>query len=119
MTDLAEETLTRSTGNVFADLDLADPAELAIKSTLLGALQGVIDRHAEPEAGAIHLDLQDDETQAIANGDPDAWTIDGLVSLLDRLGLRVAVRVLDGTGTPRLEREIVPVAATADPTPGR
>ncbi len=119
MTDIAEEHLIRSTGNVFADLDLGDPAELAIKSTLLGALQGVIDRHAASEAGAIRFDLQDNEVQAIADGDPGTWTIDGLVSLLDRLGMRVAVRVLDETGTPRLEREIVPAAAFAGPTPNR
>lgn len=119
MTDIAEEHLIRSTGNVFADLDLGDPGELAIKSILLGALQGVIDGPAPAEAGAIRCDLQDDEVQAIADGDPGTWTIDGLVSLLDQLGLRVAVRVLDETGTPRLEREIVPAAASAGPTPSR
>jgi predicted XRE-type DNA-binding protein len=119
MTDIAEEHLIRSTGNVFADLDLGDPRELAIKSILLSALQGVIDGPAPAEAGTIRRGLQDDEVQAIADGDPGAWTIDGLVSLLDRLGLRVAVRVVDETGTPRLEREIVPAATFAGPTPGR
>jgi len=119
MTDIAEETLTRSTGNVFADLDLPDPAVLAIKSTLLGALQGAIDG---PDAAAIlanRVELHKDEAQAIAGGEAERWTVDGLVGLLDRLGLRVAVRVLDATGTLVLEREIVPAPPTADRAPGR
>jgi len=117
MTHIAEETVIRSPGNVFADLDLADPADLAIKSAPLSAIQGVIDGHAGSEFEGLGVDLQDDEAQAITDGDPDAWTIDGLATLLDRLGLRVAVRVVDETRTPRLEREIVPARANAEPTP--
>jgi len=41
------------------------------------------------------------------------------VTLLDRLGLRVAFRVVDETRTPRLEREIVPARANTEPTPNR
>jgi hypothetical protein len=117
MTDIAEETLIRSTGNVFADLDLAAPAELAVKSTLLGVLQGAVNGPDTAARLALRRQLEDDEVQAISGGDPETWTVDRLVELLDRMGLRVTVSVSDANGAPLIEREIVAAAATADTPP--
>jgi hypothetical protein len=117
MTDIAEETLIRSTGNVFADLDLAAPAELAVASTLLGALQGAFSGPDTAARLALRRQLEDAEVQAISGGDPGAWTVDRLVELLDRIGLRVTVRVSDANGAQLIEREIVAAAATADTPP--
>jgi len=108
MSDIAEEVLIRSSGNVFADLDLPHPSELAIKSTLLSAIQDAFAR--EPRAPA-HLSLSADDETAVARGDHDRWTIDDLIALLASLGMEVTVRVLDATGSPVRERAIAAPSA--------
>jgi len=103
MTDIAEAVLTRSSGNVFADLGLPNPSELAIKSTLLSAIHDTIAR--EPDAAA-HLSLSADDESAVAEGNHERWTIDGLIALLASLGMEVTVGVLDAAGNPVRQRAI-------------
>lgn len=111
MSDIAEEVLTRSSGNVFADLGLPHPGELAIKSTLLSAIHEAL--AGDPGATA-HLSLSADDEYAVARGDHERWTIDALVGILTSLGMDVTVQVLDATGSPVLERPSGTPSARSD-----
>ncbi len=84
----------RGTGNVFADLGLANSDVEQAKALLAAEIIQVLDeeglsvRAAEERTGVAYTDFS-----RIRNADLDRFTIDRLMKILNRLDRRVDVRV--------------------------
>lgn len=88
--------LTRSSGNVFADLGFGDEeaAHLRIRSALMAALRDVIRARGLTQArAATLLGVTQPRVSDLVRGRIDRFSIDGLVEMLARAGLRVELRV--------------------------
>ncbi len=97
-----ELEITRGSGNVFADLGLANSDVEQTKALLAAEIIGILDgeglsvRAAEKRSGVSYTDFS-----RIRNVDLDRFTIDRLMKVLNRLGrhvdmtVRVEKRVLE------------------------
>ena len=86
--------MTRSTGNVFRDLGFpSDEAEhLRIRSDLLVQLQKVIRSQGLKQAEAAKLlDVTQPRVSDLMRGRLDLFSVDTLIDMLARLGIRVRV----------------------------
>jgi predicted XRE-type DNA-binding protein len=86
--------MTRSTGNVFRDLGFPpDEAEhLRIRSDLLIQLQKAIRSHGLKQAEAAKLlDVTQPRVSDLMRGRLDLFSVDTLIDMLARLGIRVRV----------------------------
>jgi predicted XRE-type DNA-binding protein len=94
-----KRTITRSGGNVFADLGFgAEEAEhLRIRSALMGTIRRVIqDRGLTQARAAVLLGVTQPRVSDLMRGKIDLFSIDTLVEMLARAGLRIEVRVAEG-----------------------
>ena len=86
--------LVRGSGNVFRDLGHANPDVEQLKAILAAEIikmlnrQGLSVRGAHARTGIAAADFS-----RIRNADLDRFTLDRLVSIINRLGARVVVRV--------------------------
>ena len=86
--------LTRSTGNVFRDLGFsADEAEhLRIRSELLLHLQKAIKSKGLKQAEAAKLlEVTQPRVSDVMRGRVDLFSVDTLIDMLARLGIRIRV----------------------------
>jgi predicted XRE-type DNA-binding protein len=86
--------MTRSTGNVFRDIGFPpDEAEhLRIRSDLLVQLQKAIRSQALKQAEAAKLlDVTQPRVSDLMRGRLDLFSVDTLIDMLARLGIRVRV----------------------------
>lgn len=87
--------MIRSSGNVFADLGFEpDEAEhLRIRSTLMATVRQVIEDRGmtQPEA-AVLFEVNQPRISDLIRGKINLFSIDSLVDMLARAGLRVEVR---------------------------
>ncbi len=86
--------MTRSTGNVFRDLGFPpDEAEhLRIRSDLLIQLQKAIKSQGLKQAAAAKLlDVTQPRVSDLMRGRLDLFSVDTLIDMLARLGIRVRV----------------------------
>ena len=86
--------MTRSTGNVFRDLGFSpDEAEhLRIRSDLLLQLQKAIKSKGLKQAEAAKLlDVTQPRVSDLVRGRVDLFSVDTLIDMLARLGIRVRV----------------------------
>ena len=84
--------MTRSTGNVFRDLGFSsDEAEhLRIRSDLLLQLQKVIESKGLKQAEAAKLlEVTQPRVSDLMRGRVDLFSVDTLIDMLARLGIRV------------------------------
>ena len=87
--------ITRSSGNVFADLGFEpDEAEhLRIRSTLMATVRQVIeDRGMTQSEAAALFEVNQPRISDLMRGKINLFSIDTLVDMLARAGLRVEVR---------------------------
>jgi len=100
----------RSSGNVFADLDLPNPVELHIKSQLMIIINREIERRSLTQTEAAEVvALSQPDISRIASGHLSAFSIDRLLSVLGRLGIDVEIstrRSRNGVGAV-IVRELV------------
>lgn len=85
----------KSSGNVFADLGFeAEEAEhLRIRSALMATLREVIERRKLTQAEAAELfEVSQPRISDLVRGKINLFSIDALVGMLARAGLRVDVR---------------------------
>lgn len=99
-----ELELVRGTGNVFRDFGVPDADVLQAKALMAAQIIGILDdealstRKAQALTGIDHADFA-----RIRNAKLDRFTIDRLMTILNRLGRRVEVKVSVRTA-PAAER---------------
>jgi predicted XRE-type DNA-binding protein len=82
--------VTASSGNVFADLGIADPEEELLKTKLVRELRGIIKRRKLTQTkAAVVLGLKQPDVSALVTGRVGKFSIDRLVRCLDRLDYKV------------------------------
>src|SRR5712671_6280871 len=83
-----------SSGNMFADLGLANPEEELLKAKLVREIRGIIKRRklTQTKAAAV-LGLKQPDVSALVTGRVGKFSIDRLVRCLDRLDYKVDVVV--------------------------
>ena len=89
------DPVTRSTGNVFADLGFDDEeaALLSVKSTLLSGLAEHVRTFGNQHEAAEALGIAQPRVSEIVNGRLSKFSTDLLVKLCHRAGLRVTAEV--------------------------
>jgi predicted XRE-type DNA-binding protein len=81
-----------SSGNVFADLGLANPEEELLKAKLIREIRGIIKhRKLTQTKAATVLGLKQPDVSALVTGRVGKFSIDRLVRCLDRLDYKVDV----------------------------
>ena len=87
--------VTPSSGNVFADLGLANADELLIKAELVRQISNLIDARdlTQIEAAKI-LGIDQPKVSALLNGRLSGFSTDRLFRFLNSLGSDVEIRVL-------------------------
>lgn len=85
--------LVRGSGNVFRDLGHANPDVEQLKAILAAEIIKMLDRQGLSVRGAhARAGIAAADFSRIRNADLDRFTLDRLVSIINRLGARVDVR---------------------------
>jgi predicted XRE-type DNA-binding protein len=109
----AKETITRSSGNVFADLELPNPEELQLKARLTHLIIDIIEgRNLTPQQAAKALGIKRAEVSKLTQGGFDDFSGGQLLYFLSRLEHRVVITVYEN-GKPLPRSEIVIAARPA------
>jgi predicted XRE-type DNA-binding protein len=88
--------ITKSSGNVFADLGLPpdEVAVLTLRAELMVALRKLIDANGWTQAQAAeHLGVTQSRVSDLVRGRHDMFSLDMLVTLAARAGRKVLLRV--------------------------
>ena len=89
-----DDTITRGTGNVFADLGYADAGERQTKLQLVHAINGVITRrHLTQAAAAERLGVGQPKVSALANYKLEGFSVERLMTFLTALDQDVEIVV--------------------------
>ncbi len=88
-----DETITRGTGNVFADLGYADADERQTKLRLAHVLNGVIARRLTQAAAAAKLSVNQPKMSALANYKLDGVSVERLMTFLTALDQDVEITI--------------------------
>jgi predicted XRE-type DNA-binding protein len=89
----------RSTGNVFADLDLPDAAELQLKTSLIVEIRRAIKRQGLTQAQAARrTGLPQPRLSALLNGQFDSISDKKLMECLAALGYDIEIRARPSVG---------------------
>lgn len=92
--NVSETTVTRSSGNVFADLGLPDPEERMAKAKLaLAITRRIRALDLTQDAAAKMLGTDQGKVSAIARGRLAGFTYDRLLRFLNILGCNVTIAV--------------------------
>src|SRR5580700_1243861 len=94
MTDDKENTITRGSGNVFADLGLPDADDLLAKANLALHIRRAIEARKLTQLQAAKiLGLDQPKVSSIINGRLDGYSTDRLMRFLNDLGCDVQISV--------------------------
>jgi predicted XRE-type DNA-binding protein len=86
--------VVRGSGNVFADLGMADAETLRLKAQLAAKIIKRLDEmKMTVRAAASKIDCDPADVQRIRNADVSRFTIDRLLKIAIRLGCEVALKV--------------------------
>ncbi len=89
-----DETITRGTGNVFADLRYADADERQTKLRLADAINGVVARRRLTQAAtAEKLNVNQPKVSALANYKLDGFSVERLMIFLTALDQDVEILI--------------------------
>ena len=92
-----------SSGNIFADLGLANPDELLMKAELVRQISNLIDaKHLTQTEAAKILGIDQPKVSTLLNGKLSGFSTDRLFRFLNALGSDVEIRVIL---EPRLESQ--------------
>lgn len=87
-----DETITRGTGNVFADLGYADADERQTKLRLANAVNGIIARRRLTQAAAAEkLHINQPKVSALANYKLGGFSVERLMTFLTALDQDVEI----------------------------
>ena len=85
-----DKKVTVGSGNVFADLGFANPAEELLKAKLVREIRGIIKRRKLTQIkAATMLGLKQPDVSSLITGRVGKFSIDRLVRCLDRLDYKV------------------------------
>jgi predicted XRE-type DNA-binding protein len=91
---IANNAVTPSSGNVFADLGFANPQEELLKAKLVREIRAIVKRRKLTQAKAADLmGVKQPDVSAIATGRTGKFSLDRLVRCLHRLDYEVDVVV--------------------------
>jgi predicted XRE-type DNA-binding protein len=96
MKNLKTTKITRSSGNVFVDLGFApeEAEHLRIRSALMATLRKLIETRKLTQARAAELfGVTQPRVSDLVRGKIDLFSIDTLVDMLARAGLRVELQI--------------------------
>ena len=86
--------IVRGSGNVFADLDLPNAAELDAKARLVFVINGLLAARKLTRAGAAAvLGIKQPELSALKHAKIDDFSIERLVGFVAALGCDVEIRI--------------------------
>jgi predicted XRE-type DNA-binding protein len=89
-----DNTVTPSSGNVFADLGFANPQEELLKAKLVREIRAIVKRRKLTQAKAADLmGVKQPDVSAIVTGRTGKFSLDRLVRCLNRLDYEVDVVV--------------------------
>ena len=89
-----DNRVTPSSGNVFADIGLADADELLIKADLAISIAAIIkQRGLNQTAAAKVLGIDQPKVSRLVRGDLYGFSIDQLIRLLGALGQKVSFTI--------------------------
>jgi predicted XRE-type DNA-binding protein len=92
----ADETITRGTGNVFADLGYPDAEERQTRLRLAHAINGLIARRRLNQAAAAEkLGVNQPKVSALANYKLDGFSVERLMTFLTALDQDVEIVIKD------------------------
>ena len=88
------EKITRSSGNVFADLGFDNPEEMETKAKLVSQINAIIKKRklTQKEAGAI-LGIPQSRVSDLARGGLSGFSVDRLFRLLNKLDREIEIIV--------------------------
>ena len=92
--------LTRSSGNVFADLELANPEELHLKARLIHLINHIIELRGWTQGQAADaLGIKQPDVSALSRGKKlEHYSVERLMHFLGRLEQRVTITVSSSEG---------------------
>lgn len=97
---MTDTSITRGTGNVFADLGLADAGERQTKTRLALALNRIIKDQALKQADAARLlGVPQPKISALVNYRLDGFSVEKLMEFIVALGLDVEIIVRPTRGS--------------------
>jgi predicted XRE-type DNA-binding protein len=89
-----KRTVTRSSGNIFADLDLPNPRELDLKAQVAFLFGQMINKqNLSQSAAALKLGIAQPDVSRILNGRLDGFSLERLLTLVQGLGNDVEIKV--------------------------
>jgi predicted XRE-type DNA-binding protein len=88
------DRVTRSSGNVFADMGLPDAAELQIKARLCAALNRIVEREqlTQAEVAAV-IGINQPKVSALLNYRLEGFSVERLINFLVSLGQDVEILI--------------------------
>ena len=102
------ESVVRSSGNVFADLGLGDAVEKQTKVRLAVAIQQIIQaRHLSQTAAAQLLDVNQPKISALVNYQLDGFSVERLLHFLNALDRDVEIVIRKKPRSRRMARIVV------------
>lgn len=102
---MAKAAIEHGSGNVFADLGLAEPAERQTKTRLAMALNRGFKQHGLKQADAARLlGVPQPKVSALVNYRLDGFSVEKLMEFLTRLGndVEIVVRPASAAGQVRV-----------------
>ena len=97
-----------SDGNVFADLGLANPAELSLKSHLTMQINSILEhRHLKQADAADLLGIPQPKVSNLMRGKLDGFSVEKLIHFLIRLDRNVEIRVKKNTSRVKKTQVVV------------
>jgi predicted XRE-type DNA-binding protein len=100
MAKIAADQVVRSSGNVFADLGLADAAELQTKARLCAALNRIVERRQLTQAEvAVALGINQPKVSALLHYKLEGFSVERLMHFLVALGQDVEILVKPKPGS--------------------
>jgi predicted XRE-type DNA-binding protein len=113
-----EIQITESSGNVFADLQLPEPSTRLAKAELARAISLIIqERGLTQQQAADILGIDQPKVSAITRGRLADFSLDRLLTLVNRLGMDIEINVSSNPEPTRPSRLVVrgPEAIVASP----
>ena len=87
-------TVEISSGNVFADLGRPDAEELLLKAELTSRIAKLIEKNGWTQSQAAeHMNLDQPKVSRLLRGHLSGFSVDRLLTIINRLGHSVEVRI--------------------------
>ena len=103
--------ITESSGNVFADLGLPNPEEDLLKAQLLGQIQRFMRQKKLTQAElAVLVGLDQPKVSRLLRGRLADFSVERLLTVLNRLGHRVEVHISSEEVVPEAAQTLVLVS---------